>query len=316
MVDVPFQQENPIVQRTSLVDTVISMVTENSTLTPPPPTTQAQVTNVSEFDSSLMFEPRLSELEKKVENWRDLPRDIPIVRLEVVRGSNTLSWKSYQGDSSKLNLPDHRRRVQRETTRSQNHTYKSPSHRSGGHRPHGAPMRPPLRSYGHRPHGGSMRPYYRPAGHRPHGPLMNLRRPNMNCARPNRSFFIQAPSYETIPFLKSSVVKTQYRAPWVPTVNRKNPPVNRKFSTSRRNFPTANSTASRKFATGSIKNHTADMGRKGKAMGHFARECRAPRSQERGRKENYRQGPKAEEKTPKALMAIDGVGWDWSYMAN
>nr|GFD47323.1 hypothetical protein [Tanacetum cinerariifolium] len=25
---------------------------------------------------------------------------------------------------------------------------------------------------------------------------------------------------------------------------------------------------------------------------------------------------KAEEKTPKALMAIDGVGWDWSYMAN
>nr|GEY26382.1 hypothetical protein [Tanacetum cinerariifolium] len=51
-------------------------------------------------------------------------------------------------------------------------------------------------------------------------------------------------------------------------------------------------------------------------MGHFARECRAPRSQERGRKENYRQGSKAEEKTPNALMAIDGVGWDWSYMVN
>nr|GEY54171.1 hypothetical protein [Tanacetum cinerariifolium] len=48
----------------------------------------------------------------------------------------------------------------------------------------------------------------------------------------------------------------------------------------------------------------------------FTRECRAPRSQERGRKENYRQGSKAEEKTPKALMAIDGVGWDWSYMTN
>nr|GEZ20315.1 hypothetical protein [Tanacetum cinerariifolium] len=43
-------------------------------------------------------------------------------------------------------------------------------------------------------------------------------------------------------------------------------------------------------------------------MSHFARECRAPRSQERGRKESYRQGSKAEEKTPKALMAIDGVG--------
>nr|GFD10371.1 hypothetical protein [Tanacetum cinerariifolium] len=51
-------------------------------------------------------------------------------------------------------------------------------------------------------------------------------------------------------------------------------------------------------------------------MGYFARECRAPKSQERGRKENYRHGSKAEEKTPKALMAIDGVGWDWSYMAN
>nr|GFB07261.1 hypothetical protein [Tanacetum cinerariifolium]GFB26006.1 hypothetical protein [Tanacetum cinerariifolium] len=51
-------------------------------------------------------------------------------------------------------------------------------------------------------------------------------------------------------------------------------------------------------------------------MGHFARECRAPKSQERGRKESYRQGSKTKENSPKALMAIDGVGWDWSYMAN
>nr|GEW62003.1 hypothetical protein [Tanacetum cinerariifolium] len=51
-------------------------------------------------------------------------------------------------------------------------------------------------------------------------------------------------------------------------------------------------------------------------MGHFARECRAPRSQDRGRRDNFRQGSKAEEQAPKALMAIDGVGWDWSYMAN
>nr|GFC90332.1 hypothetical protein [Tanacetum cinerariifolium] len=29
-----------------------------------------------------------------------------------------------------------------------------------------------------------------------------------------------------------------------------------------------------------------------------------------------RHGSKAEEQTPKALMAIDGMGWDWSYMAN
>nr|GFA79533.1 putative ribonuclease H-like domain-containing protein [Tanacetum cinerariifolium] len=35
-----------------------------------------------------------------------------------------------------------------------------------------------------------------------------------------------------------------------------------------------------------------------------------------GRRDTYRQGSKAEEQTPKALMAIDEVGWDWSYMAN
>nr|GEX21237.1 ribonuclease H-like domain-containing protein [Tanacetum cinerariifolium] len=37
-------------------------------------------------------------------------------------------------------------------------------------------------------------------------------------------------------------------------------------------------------------------------MGHFARECRAPRSQDRGRRDNYRQGSKVEEQAPKALM--------------
>nr|GEX28303.1 hypothetical protein [Tanacetum cinerariifolium] len=51
-------------------------------------------------------------------------------------------------------------------------------------------------------------------------------------------------------------------------------------------------------------------------MGHFARECRAPRSQDRGKKESYKQGTKVEEHVPKALMAIDDIGWDWSYMAN
>nr|GEY29766.1 hypothetical protein [Tanacetum cinerariifolium] len=40
-------------------------------------------------------------------------------------------------------------------------------------------------------------------------------------------------------------------------------------------------------------------------MGHFARECRAPRSQDRGKRDNYRQGSKAEEQALKALMAID-----------
>nr|GEW58148.1 hypothetical protein [Tanacetum cinerariifolium] len=46
------------------------------------------------------------------------------------------------------------------------------------------------------------------------------------------------------------------------------------------------------------------------------RGCRAPRSQDKGRRDNYRQGSKVEEQNPKVLMAINGVGWDWSFMAN
>nr|GEY36341.1 hypothetical protein [Tanacetum cinerariifolium] len=40
-------------------------------------------------------------------------------------------------------------------------------------------------------------------------------------------------------------------------------------------------------------------------MGHFTREYRAPRSQDRGRRDNYRQGSKVEEQALKALMVID-----------
>nr|GFB31401.1 hypothetical protein [Tanacetum cinerariifolium] len=43
---------------------------------------------------------------------------------------------------------------------------------------------------------------------------------------------------------------------------------------------------------------------------------KAAKSRDRGRRDNYRQGSKVKEQAPKALMAIDGVGWDWSYMAN
>nr|GEU64194.1 hypothetical protein [Tanacetum cinerariifolium] len=34
------------------------------------------------------------------------------------------------------------------------------------------------------------------------------------------------------------------------------------------------------------------------------------------KRESYKQGSKEDESSPKALMAIDGIGWDWSYMAN
>nr|GFB86943.1 hypothetical protein [Tanacetum cinerariifolium] len=84
-------------------------------------------------------------------------------------------YRSLKKDLSWTGLPEFaddtvtdysRRRVQRETTRSQNHAYKSPSHRS-----YGAPMRPS----------------HEPVGHRPHGPPTRPMRSNMNGARPKRT---------------------------------------------------------------------------------------------------------------------------------
>nr|GFC36111.1 hypothetical protein [Tanacetum cinerariifolium] len=158
----------------------------------------------------------------------DYSRPSPTIASTSAEGQNKYSPTSEDVASSNPPKPFVKRRVQRETTRSQKYAYESPSHRSVGHT-------------SHRP---SLRPSYRPTGHRPHGSAMNPRRPSMN-------------------------VRTQYRAPWVRTVNRNNPPVSRKFSTGRRNFPTVTRkfpTTGRKFTTGSIKNQTADMGRKGKAV--------------------------------------------------
>nr|GEZ76422.1 uncharacterized mitochondrial protein AtMg00810-like [Tanacetum cinerariifolium] len=117
----------------------------------------------------------------------------------------------------------------------------------------------------------------KPVVHRPYRPLQRPVRTNMNGARPNRtSFNKQAHSYANRPFYRTLAVRSHYRAPWVPTLNRSFSPVNRKLSTGSRNFPTANRkfptasrkfpTASRKFPTGSTKCSTDDMGMKGKAI--------------------------------------------------
>nr|GEW17616.1 ribonuclease H-like domain-containing protein [Tanacetum cinerariifolium] len=110
----------------------------------------------------------------------------------------------------------------------------------------------------------------KPVAHRPYRPPVRPVRTNMNGATPNRtSFNKQAHSYANRPFHKTSTVRSHYRAPWVPNINKNFPPVNRKFYTGSRKFPTANRkfpTTSGKFPAGSSKCSTADMGIKGKAI--------------------------------------------------
>ncbi|GJZ50999.1 retrovirus-related pol polyprotein from transposon TNT 1-94 [Tanacetum coccineum] len=91
MVDVPIQQEDPAVQRTPLIDTVISMVTEKTASTPTPPTTQAQV-------QMYMF-PRSRQ------SQRDLPRDNPLVSVDVLRTFESYeSTHNEDGNPSRANI--------------------------------------------------------------------------------------------------------------------------------------------------------------------------------------------------------------------
>ncbi|GKF98557.1 ribonuclease H-like domain-containing protein, partial [Tanacetum coccineum] len=52
-------------------------------------------------------------------------------------------------------------------------------------------------------------------------------------------------------------------------------------------------------------------------LGHFTRECRNPKNQEnRSRsQDSSRRTVNVEESSSKAMLAIDGTGFDWSYMA-
>ncbi|GKA34107.1 ribonuclease H-like domain-containing protein [Tanacetum coccineum] len=53
-------------------------------------------------------------------------------------------------------------------------------------------------------------------------------------------------------------------------------------------------------------------------MGHFARECRGPRNQDNRNRnqDSSRRTINIEETSSKAMVAIDGAGFDWSYMAD
>ncbi|GJS95153.1 ribonuclease H-like domain-containing protein [Tanacetum coccineum] len=53
-------------------------------------------------------------------------------------------------------------------------------------------------------------------------------------------------------------------------------------------------------------------------LGHFARECRGPRNQDsrNWNQDSSRRTVNVEETSSKAMLAIDGAGFDWSYMAD
>ncbi|GKC34720.1 hypothetical protein Tco_1047104 [Tanacetum coccineum] len=53
-------------------------------------------------------------------------------------------------------------------------------------------------------------------------------------------------------------------------------------------------------------------------MGHFARECRGSKNQDNRNKnqDSSRRTVNMEETSSKAMVAIDGAGFDWSYMAD
>nr|GEW11938.1 hypothetical protein [Tanacetum cinerariifolium] len=87
--------------------------------------------------------------------------------------------------------------------------------------------------------------------HKSGRPPMRTNRPNMNAARPKRTFFYKPThSYVKKPFQKKSAVRTQSRVPRVPTGTQKFPTINRKFPTVNRKFPTDNT----KFSTADMIN--------------------------------------------------------------
>ncbi|GJX90118.1 ribonuclease H-like domain-containing protein [Tanacetum coccineum] len=53
-------------------------------------------------------------------------------------------------------------------------------------------------------------------------------------------------------------------------------------------------------------------------MGHFTRECKGPRNQDNGNmnQDSSRRTVNVEEISSKSMLAIDGAGFDWSYMAD
>nr|GFB33054.1 hypothetical protein [Tanacetum cinerariifolium] len=196
--------------KTDLPEFVDDTVTDYSRPSPTIASTLAEGQNKDTSTSEDVASPNTPKPFVKFVNPKDSQSESETNKQETPKKPQVKYVEQYRHSNKKPNIKGNQRNWNNlksyqlgpeETSRSQNHAYMGSSHRSAGHIPHVAPMRSPHKSVGHRPHGPSMRPSNRPAGHKPHGPSMNPIRPNMNVARPNRSFFIQAPSYETRLFL-------------------------------------------------------------------------------------------------------------------
>ncbi|GJW88269.1 hypothetical protein Tco_0163609 [Tanacetum coccineum] len=95
MVDVPIHQEDPTVQRTQLIDTVISM------------TDSDKLRNVGWWKEHRDGQTTVAEDSMTRQNWRNLPRGIPLDSVEVLR-SDTFAGNPVKEILLNLNLPDHR----------------------------------------------------------------------------------------------------------------------------------------------------------------------------------------------------------------
>nr|GEZ48351.1 hypothetical protein [Tanacetum cinerariifolium] len=196
---------------TSLPEFVDDIVTDYSRPSPTVESTSedGQNRNSTAFENGEPTDSILSKPAIKFVKAVNRPAERPTTnKVETVKKPTVKYAEMYKRPSKKPTVRGNQQNwnnLLEKESMSQNHTYMSPSHRSAGHRPHGAPMRPPHRSGCHKPHGDPMRPSHRPIGHRLHDPPMRPMRSNMNGARPNRtSFNKQAHSYSKRPFQETT----------------------------------------------------------------------------------------------------------------
>nr|GEU88282.1 reverse transcriptase domain-containing protein [Tanacetum cinerariifolium] len=154
----------------------------------------------------------------------------------------------------------------------------------------------------------------KPVVHRPFRPPVKPMRSNMNDAGPNRtSFNKQTHSYANRPLQRTSTVRSQYRAPWVPTVNRNFSTVNKKFPTGEdcwdlRAFNSRNLIAD---ATSSLEEDCWELNVQGNGYSEKRQKSKQNR-QNQARDWKEREKPKPRNKMHKAFP-LPGESSHWQY---